>query len=108
MAMKPQGPSWQEAKSGHDLLFQHVESLKSCLSAMDLSELEKVAELIDERCLQGNTVYCAGNGGSAATAAHIVTDLFFGRRMQGESRPRAVSLVANVADDGHIQRRGLR
>ena len=96
MTMDPQNTTWQDAKTGHGLLYQHVESLKSYLSALDLEALEAMAELIDERCLQGNTIFCAGNGGSAATAAHIATDLFFGRRMMGELRPRAISLVANV------------
>ena len=96
MTIDPRSISWQDAKSGHDLLYGHVESLKAHLSALDLVALETMAELIDERCLRGNTIFCAGNGGSAATAAHIATDLFFGRRMMGEKRPGAISLVANV------------
>jgi len=96
MAMTPHNASWQDADSGHDLLRQNVEALQSSLSALDLAELEKAAELIDEQCRQGNTVYCIGNGGSAATAAHLATDMFFGRRLSGELRPRAVSLVSNV------------
>lgn len=96
MPMNQQNNSWQGSGSGHDLLQQHVESLRSSLSEMDLASLEKMAGLIDERCLQGNTIFCIGNGGSAATAAHLSTDLFFGRRLKGEQRPKAVSLVGNV------------
>lgn len=96
MPITPHERSWQDADSGHDLLRQNVEALQSSLSALDLSELEKAAELLDDRCLQGNTVYCVGNGGSAATAAHLATDMFFGRRLSGELRPRAISLVSNV------------
>ena len=73
--MTPHDPSWQDADSGHDLLQRNVEALQSSLSALDLAELEKMAELIDERCLQGNTVYCVGNGGSAADCQHVATEL---------------------------------
>ncbi len=53
-------------------------------------------EILDDAQRGGGTVYCLGNGGSAATASHLATDLAWGRRASGEARPRAVSLVANV------------
>lgn len=82
-------------KSGKDLLRRYVESLKACISLVDLILLEQIADVIDQSCSQGNTIFCAGNGGSAATAAHLSTDLFFGRRLLGEARPRTISLVSN-------------
>ena len=94
--MNQQNNSWQTASSGREYLEQHVESLRSYLSDMDLASLESMAELIDERVISGNNIFCIGNGGSAATAAHLSTDLFFGRRLSGEQRPKAVSLVSNV------------
>lgn len=89
-------PSNQGPASGLDVLSAHVSSLQESLSALDLVTLQQAGELIDENCLRGHTVFCLGNGGSAATASHIATDLFWGRRMSGEPRPRAVSLVSNV------------
>lgn len=88
-------PLWQDAKSGHDLLSSHVESLKELMSSLDVGAVQQVAELLDQKCLQGQTMYCAGNGGSAATASHISADISWGRRMGDEQRPRALSLVAN-------------
>lgn len=87
---------WSEAPSVRDLLGAHAQSLASLISALDLAAIEQVAELLDARCRQGNAVYCVGNGGSAATASHIAADLSWGRRMGNESRPNALSLVANV------------
>ena len=69
---------WQDAKSGYDVLSSHVESLKGLMSALDLKSLERVGQLLDQKCRQGNTIYCAGNGGSAATASHIAAGPFLG------------------------------
>lgn len=86
---------WQDAKSGLDLLSSHVESLKSLMSGLNLADVEGVGELLYQAWQQGNTVYCVGNGGSAATALHIAADLSWGRRPGDGTRPKAVSLVAN-------------
>lgn len=88
--------SWRTAKTGDELLAQHSRLLQRYVSELDLSMISTIGELLYSRCLDGNTVFCLGNGGSAATAAHLATDLFFGRRMERELRPRAISLVANV------------
>ena len=91
----PQG-QFGDYKSGRDLLAGYVESLQLCLSKLDLSRLESMANIIYEAAVKGHSIYCIGNGGSAATASHMATDLFFGRRLKGEQRPKAISLAANV------------
>ena len=84
-------------ETGQDLLGQYVESLLGSLRNLDLTTLECIADLIyDKSMIKGNSIYCVGNGGSAATASHIATDLFFGRRLNGEKRPKVISLAANV------------
>ena len=88
--------SWDNLESGKDLFNEYIGLLKSCLTNMDLDALEKIGDLFDKSCIEGNTIYCAGNGGSAATAAHLSTDLFFGRRLLGETRPKILNLVSNV------------
>ena len=94
--MSQRNRSWQGVESGRDLLAGHVEALTGLLSSLDLQAVERAAELLDHACLQGRTVYCVGNGGSAATASHVVTDLSWGRRDTDQPRPKAVSLAANV------------
>ena len=86
---------WQDAESGYDVLSSHAEALRSLFSELDLTAVERVGDLLDQACQKGNTVYCVGNGGSAATALHIAADLSWGRRMGNEKRPKAISLVAN-------------
>jgi len=70
--------------------------LQGLISTLDLQSVERVGELIDQTATLGHTVYCAGNGGSAATASHIAADLSWGRRMNDDQRPNVLSLVANV------------
>ena len=81
-----------------DLTFlrRHVQSLTDLMSDLDLIVVERVSETLNQACSRGRTVFCVGNGGSAATASHFATDLTWGRRAKGEERPRAVSLTANV------------
>ncbi len=96
MEMKLPTPVWQDAKSGYEVLSSQVEGLKTLLSALDLKTVEAVGELLDQRRRQGRTVYCTGNGGSAATASHVAADLSQGHRIGNEMRPRVISLVANA------------
>ena len=93
--MSSQLPMWQEASSGQDLLSSHVASVSNLLSGLDLKSVERAGKMLDQAVQRGSTVYTVGNGGSAATALHIAADLSWGRRMGGQKRPKAISLVAN-------------
>ena len=94
--MNRQQQIWHGATSGRDVFPLHVEALGWLLASLDLAAVEQIAEALDNARVRGSTIYCAGNGGSAATASHLVTDLTWGTRTQGESRPQAVSLASNV------------
>lgn len=87
---------WGDATSLRDLLGSHAGAMQSLMATLDLTAIEQVAQLLDAQCQQGKTVWCIGNGGSAATASHISADMSWGRRASGEARPNAVSLVSNV------------
>lgn len=45
---------------------------------------------------QGKHIFLFGNGGSAATASHMATDLSKGAIVPGQPRIRAISLTDNV------------
>ena len=53
----------------------YLSELITALSAIDRVALERVAELLWLAHGTGRTVFCCGNGGSAAIAAHWATDL---------------------------------
>lgn len=81
---------------GYDLLVRHAETLRELFGTLNLKAVQQAGEAVKQAVAQQNTVYCAGNGGSAATASHIATDLAWGRREKDQIRPNAVSLAANV------------
>lgn len=66
------------------------------ISAVDLMAVAAAAEALRSARERGATVYVAGNGGSATTASHMVTDLMFGRGLP-EPGLRVVGLADNQA-----------
>ncbi|HXX40338.1 MAG TPA: SIS domain-containing protein [bacterium] len=49
--------------------------LRACLGAVSAHEIAAVADRLHRVARAGGTVFLAGNGGSAATAAHVALDL---------------------------------
>ena len=64
---------------------------------LDLEAVERLAREV-ERCeRQGRTIFVMGNGGSAATASHLATDLSKTAYVKGRKRIKCVSLADNAA-----------
>ena len=49
--------------------------LRACLGEVSARDIAAVADRLHRAALAGGTVFLAGNGGSAATAAHVALDL---------------------------------
>ena len=75
----------------------YVEALRGVLSRLDTNVVDSITDVLSRAWEQGRTVYIVGNGGSAATAAHLATDLSKGTATDGQPGLRAVSLADNVA-----------
>ena len=65
--------------------------------ALDLDALSRVAATIEEAQAKGRFVWVCGNGGSAATAAHVGCDFGKTASRAGAKPLRAVSLSDNAA-----------
>ena len=80
-----------------DFAAAYLDELRAGLESLELVDLERIVEVLDRARRQGRTVFVVGNGGSAATAAHIASDL--SRVTAGTDRGglRALSLTDNVA-----------
>lgn len=80
-------------------LISHVNDYRLKLEALyeqiDFNVLEKITSLIIEVYKNGNTVYVAGNGGSAATASHYQVDFGFFVRYFKKRRIKVRSLTDN-------------
>lgn len=83
-----------EAFAGH--VQRYVGYLTSLLQSLDVAALEKFAGVLERAPQSGQTVFLAGNGGSAATASHWANDLTFGTPGVGGCAVRAICLTDNV------------
>ena len=57
------------------VLARHAQAVQERLRDLDLAAVERIVKRLEAARLRGATIYVAGNGGSAATAAHWVNDL---------------------------------
>lgn len=84
-----------------DFAKNYFQKLADLGKLIDLEEVEKVMNLIEEAYKNGKTIFVAGNGGSAATASHMVCDLcktILGKDNINSTKKRfkVVSLTDNV------------
>lgn len=72
----------------------------SVIDAMDASEIDRAAQMVNDAFMQGRRVFVAGNGGSAATASHMACDLAKTTLGKNKTLPskrvRAIALTDNV------------
>lgn len=78
----------------------YIRSLTSALKGLDLDTVTKMIDTIWDAYQNDRQIFVFGNGGSAASASHIVTDLTkgaLGHRGDAPARPvRAISLTDNL------------
>ena len=88
----------------------HIGRLSKHLEELDWAQLGRVAEALTDAWQRDRTIFIAGNGGSAATAAHFASDL--SKTTLGQAprarRVRAAAMADNTAlftawanDDGY-------
>ena len=73
----------------------YLRQLKRLLDRIDGQAIDALAERVFQACSEGKQVLVFGNGGSAYTASHFVTDLVKTAAVEGCPRLRAMSLVDN-------------
>lgn len=76
---------------------KYCEELQKTLSLVKAADLDSVMNIIWRAYAEDKKVYVIGNGGSAATASHIVCDLVNSARVSGKKRMRIMSLTDNIA-----------
>jgi D-sedoheptulose 7-phosphate isomerase len=77
----------------------YIKKLKEILDELPLEAIERISDILLEAYEKGKYVYIMGNGGSAATAAHMVCDLAKGTVWPvspGERRFRVVGMSDNI------------
>ena len=80
---------------GHPVAY--IDALRAVLSRLDTRAIDSMTEALARAWQERRTVFIVGNGGSAATAAHLATDLSMGTATGGQPGVRAVALADSVA-----------
>ena len=75
----------------------YFEDLTTALSGIDRGSLENMIDAIMMAYESDGTVYICGNGGSAATASHIVCDFNKGISVHHDRKFRFMCLNDNIA-----------
>ena len=82
-------------KTTCDSARQYLDALGSLLPNLDAEAIDLVTDSVFRRWADDRQVLVLGNGGSASTAAHYVTDLVKTAWVPGQRRLRALSMTDN-------------
>jgi len=74
----------------------YIESMQDRLNALDSQSIDTLASWLFNIWRNDRLVVTLGNGGSAFTASHLVTDLVKTAAVDGRRRLRAISLADNM------------
>src|SRR5579884_4385490 len=70
--------------------------LSDALASIDLSAVSRAIAALAEARANNRHIFVCGNGGSASTASHFVTDMVKGASFQRESRFRIMALTDSM------------
>jgi D-sedoheptulose 7-phosphate isomerase len=79
-----------------NILQDYLCGLQSCISEISQQDIQGVADIIYKAYRNNKYIFIFGNGGSAATASHIVCDLRKGTAMPGKPRLKVTSLTDSI------------
>jgi len=74
----------------------YIDELRAVLDRLDHAMIDRFTEAIWRGYEQGRTLFIFGNGGSAALASHLATDMGKGTVAGERARLRVISLTDNV------------
>jgi len=75
----------------------YLGKISKLLEQLDVSKIKEFVEELEKARKNQNTVFFVGNGGSAATASHMVNDLGIGARTNTGSSIKVLALTNNVS-----------
>ncbi|MBI4758536.1 MAG: SIS domain-containing protein [Chloroflexi bacterium] len=75
----------------------YLNGVSQLLLQLPRDDIVQVIDVLERARAEGRRVFVFGNGGSAATAAHLVCDLVKNTVQEGKPRFRAISLNDNMS-----------
>lgn len=79
-----------------DFIDKYTNSLISLLQNIDKNAIEDIISALEQTLISNSKVYIIGNGGSAATASHMVNDLGVGLKRRDIRKFNVISLADNT------------
>lgn len=79
-----------------DSIDNYLDELRRMLERISRDDIRAVVATLERTWRMRRTIYIIGNGGSAATASHMMNDLTKMTRVAGQPRVRALALTDNV------------
>lgn len=98
---------------------EYIEKLKHLLDQVDPYIIEQIVEAVEESLVNKSRIYILGNGGSSATASHMVNDLGAGLRRRdiinfdvrslGDNTPVVTAIANDIGYENiyYMQMKGL-
>ncbi len=75
----------------------YIRDVHELVGQADVAAIEKAVDALWAAYANGNKIFFFGNGGSAATAMHIVNDIVKGTTLKGRKAARAFCLSDNTS-----------
>jgi D-sedoheptulose 7-phosphate isomerase len=85
------------ATSAQDYFQSYADHLTKLMNLLDKDAIAATIQAIEECSQRGNTLFSMANGGSAASASHLVNDLVAGCFLEDQPRLRTLCLTDNAA-----------
>src|ERR1700674_2895143 len=82
--------------NAHEFAATYKNTLHQALDTIDLGNVCQAIEILAGARANGRTIFVCGNGGSAATASHFVSDMAKGASFQRASRFRIMALTDSL------------
>jgi len=79
-----------------NILQSYLSGLQLCIDEISKQDIEGIADILFEAYRHNKQIFIFGNGGSAATASHMVCDLRKGAALPGKPRLKVVSLTDSI------------
>ena len=76
---------------------EYINDVGKLVGIIDVPAVEKALDALWKAYQKGNKIFLFGNGGSAATAMHIVNDIVKGTTIEGKKAARAYCLSDNTS-----------
>lgn len=83
-------------KESLKLIKNYISEVAATLDRLPVETVAQVIDVLQEARVEGKRIYVIGNGGSAATASHLASDLSKGAIALGVPRLKAFAITDNI------------